>query len=205
MNKLLLVSILLLAFSNIVSAEVYTITGYTTFSDDTPVKKTKITVECSVNEYNCTSINDMVTTDLNGKYQIILDINKSYNGKKLSLEILGEYFVHIIELKSQNETQQEAVIQDIQLNQTSPTYPISFSACCVFLIFSIAFVIAIYRTFNRILNPQEEFIIKRTIVICPICNGNLSNHLLIRHLIVEHDVAASDAANISEQAITTKI
>lgn len=205
MNRLLLVSILLLAFSNIVSAEVYTISGYTTFSDGTPVKKTKIIVECSVNEYNCTSINDMVTTDFNGKYQIILDINKSYNGKKLSLEILGEYFVHTIELKSQNETQQEAVIQDIQLNQNPPTYPISFSACCVFLIFSIAFIIAIYRTFNRIFNPQEEFIIKRITVICPICNGNLSNHLLIRHLIVEHDVAASDAANISEQATTTKI
>mgnify|MGYP000937769722 CR=1 FL=1 len=87
MNKLLLVSILILAFSNIVSAEAYTISGYTTFSDGTPVKKTKITVECSVNEHNCTSINDMVTTDLNGEYKIILDINKSFNGKKLSLEL----------------------------------------------------------------------------------------------------------------------
>ncbi len=205
MNKLLLVSILLLAFSNIVSAEVYTISGYTTFSDGTPVKNTKIIVECSVNEYNCTSINDMVMTDLNGEYQIILDINKSYNGKKLSLEILGEYFVHTIELKSQNETQQKPVIQDIQLNQNPPTYPLSFSACCVFLIFSIAFIIAISRTFNRIFNPKEEFIIDRIIVICPICNGNLPNHLLIRHLIVEHDIAASDAANISEQATITKI
>ncbi len=200
MNRLFtLLLITILGFSNVVNAEVYRISGHSTFSDGTPVVKTKITIECSINQYNCTSISDTIVTDNNGKYQFLLEVDKSHDGKELTMIILGEYFTHILLLESQNEEPKGMVIQDIELYQNPPIYPLSFAACCGFSIFSIAFITALFKSYRRITNPQTTSQIKNiNITTCTICDGKLAQHLLIRHLIVEHDIDPSEAANLAK-------
>ena len=189
--------IVILLFSTIASAETYKIAGEISYSNSPSVQSEEIEIECAEFEYDCHTFEGIsVETDQFGNYEIAIELDDSYDGAELILTILGESFVHFIDLEESRASTTNTVILDIILEQKSPPAPVFTGFGCASIIFILAFFRLLLRSPKyRVVN--QKLTRKLKIITCPVCDGRLEKHLLIRHLIVEHQFEPSDAAELA--------
>ena len=194
---------IIVSLSPTASAESYRISGSAIFSNTPPVAMEEVRIECSEFEYDCHTFEGIVSeTNRNGIYEIEIELDESYDGAELTLTLLGESFIHIIDLNTSRSSPSNTVIQDIELEQRSPPSPVFTGFACASIVFIIAFFAALVRPTYAEHDKVSRSSLSSEIVKCPICEGKLEKHLLIRHLIVEHEVFPDEAAEIGRLAKT---
>ena len=194
----LIASVILTALPG-VAAERYTISGTVTYSNDVPVDTMGVVIECAEFEYDCHEFRGTSSqTDRMGVYEISIEIDETYDGAELFLTIGEESFSHIIDIEESRSPPSGTVTQDIQLEQDSPPSSLFTGVACG----GIIILLAIFATLDRRpIRDQGDGLLRAAnidVVTCPICEGRLQRHLLIRHLIVDHDIEPSEASRMSE-------
>ena len=194
----LIVSVILTALPG-VAAERYTISGTVTYSNDVPVDTMGVVIECAEFEYDCHEFRGTSSqTDRMGVYEISIEIDETYDGAELFLTIGEESFSHIVDIEESRSPPSGTVTQDIQLEQDSPPSSLFTGVACG----GIIILLAIFATLDRRpIRDQGDGLLRAAnidVVTCPICEGRLQRHLLIRHLIVDHDIEPSEASRMSE-------
>jgi len=186
--------VMALLFSTTVSAENYKMAGEISYSNSPSVQFQNIEIQCAEFEYDCHTFEGISSeTDEYGNYEILIEVDDSYDGAELTLTILGESFIHIINLSESRSSITNTVTIDIVLEQKSPPAPVFTGFGCASIIFILAFFRLLLRSPNyRVANQKINRNLK--IITCPVCKGRLEEHLLIRLLIVEHEFSPSDAA-----------
>ena len=182
-----------------VAAEGYTISGTVTYSNDVPADTMGVVIECAEFEYDCHEFRGTSSqTDRMGVYEISIEIDETYDGAELFLTIGEESFSHIIDIEESRSPPSGTVTQDIQLEQDSPPSSLFTGVACG----GIIILLAIFATLDRRpIRDQGDGLLRAAnidVVTCPICEGRLQRHLLIRHLIVDHDIEPSEASRMSE-------
>ena len=182
-----------------VAAEGYTISGTVTYSNDVPADTMEVVIECAEFEYDCHEFRGTSSqTDRMGVYEISIEIDETYDGAELFLTIGEESFSHIIDIEESRSPPSGTVTQDIQLEQDSPPSSLFTGVACG----GIIILLAIFATLDRRpIRDQGDGLLRAAnidVVTCPICEGRLQRHLLIRHLIVDHDIEPSEASRMSE-------
>ena len=182
-----------------VAAEGYTISGTVTYSNDVPADTMGVVIECAEFEYDCHEFRGTSSqTDRMGVYEISIEIDETYDGAELFLTIGEESFSHIIDIEESRSPPSGTVYQDIQLEQDSPPSSLFTGVACG----GIVILLAIFATLDRRpIRDQGDGLLRAAnidVVTCPICEGRLQRHLLIRHLIVDHDIEPSEASRMSE-------
>ena len=182
-----------------VAAEGYTISGTVTYSNDVPADTMGVVIECAEFEYDCHEFRGTSSqTDRMGVYEISIEIDETYDGAELFLTIGEESFSHIIDIEDSRSPPSGTVYQDIQLEQDSPPSSLFTGVACG----GIVILLAIFATLDRRpIRDQGDGLLRAAnidVVTCPICEGRLQRHLLIRHLIVDHDIEPSEASRMSE-------
>ena len=182
-----------------VAAEGYTISGTVTYSNDVPADTMGVVIECAEFEYDCHEFRGTSSqTDRMGVYEISIEIDETYDGAELFLTIGEESFSHIIDIEESRSPPSGTVTQDIQLEQDSPPSSLFTGVACG----GIVILLAIFATLDRRpIRDQGDGLLRAAnidVVTCPICEGRLQRHLLIRHLIVDHDIEPSEASRMSE-------
>ena len=136
-----------------------------------------------------------------GEYTLVLDADSEEDGLEILLTLRGENFSHIIDLESQQSSNQGSVIQDIKLSQYPPPSGVFMGFGCVIVLFVLVFVSVLLRTGRRLTTREGrmEFVgfKKARQLKCPKCNEIVLQHELIKHLIIDHDLEALDAAEIT--------
>ena len=194
----LIASVILTALPG-VAAEGYTISGTVTYSNDVPADTMGVVIECAEFEYDCHEFRGTSSqTDRMGVYEISIEIDETYDGAELFLTIGEESFSHIIDIEESRSPPSGTVTQDIQLEQDSPPSSLFTGVACG----GIIILLAIFATLDRRpIRDQGDGLLRAAnidVVTCPICEGRLQRHLLIRHLIVDHDIEPSEASRMSE-------
>ena len=194
----LIVSVILTALPG-VAAERYTISGTVTYSNDVPVDTMGVVIECAEFEYDCHEFRGTSSqTDRMGVYEISIEIDETYDGAELFLTIGEESFSHIVDIEESRSPPSGTITQDIQLEQDSPPSSLFTGVACG----GIIILLAIFATLDRRpIRDQGDGLLRAAnidVVTCPICEGRLQRHLLIRHLIVDHDIEPSEASRMSE-------
>lgn len=182
-----------------VAAEGYTISGKVTYSNDVPADTMEVVIECAEFEYDCHEFRGTSSqTDRMGVYEISIEIDETYDGAELFLTIGEESFSHIVDIEESRSPPSGTVTQDIQLEQDSPPSSLFTGVACG----GIIILLAIFATLDRRpIRDQGDGLLRAAnidVVTCPICEGRLQRHLLIRHLIVDHDIEPSEASRMSE-------
>jgi hypothetical protein len=140
-------------------------------------------------------------TNAYGEYTLVLDADSEEDGLEILLTLRGENFSHIIDLESQQSSNQGSVIQDIKLSQYPPPSGVFMGFGCVIVLFVLVFVSVLLRTGRRLTTREGrmEFVgfKKARQLKCPKCNEIVLQHELIKHLIIDHDLEALDAAEIT--------
>ena len=182
-----------------VAAEGYTISGTVTYSNDVPADTMGVVIECAEFEYDCHEFRGTSSqTDRMGVYEISIEIDETYDGAELFLTIGEESFSHIIDIEDSRSPPSGTVYQDIQLEQDSPPSSLFTGVACGGIIILLAIFASLDR---RPIRDQGDGLLRAAnidVVTCPICEGRLQRHLLIRHLIVDHDIEPSEASRMSE-------
>ena len=201
--SLTFIVLIILSSTPIASAELYRISGSAIFSNTPPVAMEEVRIECSEFEYDCHTFEGIFSeTNRNGIYEIEIELDDSYDGAELTLTLLGESFPHIIDLNASRLSPTNTVIQDIELEQKSPPSPVFTGFACASIVFILAFFAALFRPNYADNGKGFRQSLSSEIVTCPVCEGKLEKHLLIRHLIVEHEVSPDEAAKIGSLAKT---
>ena len=182
-----------------VAAEGYAISGTVTYSNDVPADTIEVVIECAEFEYDCHEFRGTSSqTDRMGVYEISIEIDETYDGAELFLTIGEESFSHIIDIEESRSPPSGTVTQDIQLEQDSPPSSLFTGVACGGIIILLAIFASLDR---RPIRDQGDGLLRAAnidVVTCPICEGRLQRHLLIRHLIVDHDIEPSEASRMSE-------
>ena len=191
----LLLTLAVLLASAPVSAETYRISGIATYSNSPPVTMEEVVIECAEFEYDCHTFRGVeAETDRFGGYEISIEVDDTYDGAELMLTLLDESFIHIIDLAESRSSPTNSVTHDIELEQKSPPSPVFTGFGCASIVIVIAFLAALRRPPST--GPRTGQIRTKSphIVTCPMCEGRLEMHLLIRHLIVEHEIDSDEAS-----------
>ena len=196
--RVLIASVILTTLP-VVTAEGYTISGTVTYSNGVPVDTMSVVIECTEFEYDCHEFRGMsALTDRMGVYEISIEIDETYDGAELFLTIGEESFSHIIDIEDSRSPPSGTVSQDIQLEQDSPPSSLFTGVACG----GIIILLAIFATLDRRPIPTRgERLLGAAnidVVVCPVCEGRLQRHLLIRHLIVDHEMDTDDARDMAE-------
>ena len=182
-----------------VAAEGYTISGTITYSNDVPADTMGVVIECAEFEYDCHEFRGTSSqTDRMGVYEISIEIDETYDGAELFLTIGEESFSHIIDIEESRSPPSGTVTQDIQLEQDSPPSSLFTGVACGGIIILLAIFASLDR---RPIRDQGGGLLRAAnidVVTCPICEGRLQRHLLIRHLIVDHEMDTDDARDMAE-------
>ena len=202
MRRILVAAILIVFFSPLVSAETYVISGKATYADNSPVSLDYVLVECENGNTQCYQYRGTkAMTNAHGEYTLVLDADSEEDGLEILLTLRGENFSHIIDLESQQSSNQGSVIQDIKLSQYPPPSGVFMGFGCVIVLFVLVFVSVLLRTGRRLTTREGrmEFVgfKKARQLKCPKCNEIVLQHELIKHLIIDHDLEALDAAEIT--------
>ncbi|MBT3420932.1 MAG: hypothetical protein HOI28_05165 [Euryarchaeota archaeon] len=202
MRRILVAAILIVFFSPLVSAETYVISGKATYADNSPVSLDYVLVECENGNTQCYQYRGTkAMTNAYGEYTLVLDADSEEDGLEILLTLRGENFSHIIDLESQQSSNQGSVIQDIKLSQYPPPSGVFMGFGCVIVLFVLVFVSVLLRTGRRLTTREGrmEFVgfKKARQLKCPKCNEIVLQHELIKHLIIDHDLEALDAAEIT--------
>ena len=195
-------AILIIFFTPLVSAETYLISGKATYADNSPVSLDYVLVECENGNTQCYQYRGTkAMTNAYGEYTLVLDADSEEDGLEILLTLRGENFSHIIDLESQQSSNQGSVIQDIKLSQYPPPSGVFMGFGCVIVLFVLVFVSVLLRTGRRLTTREGrmEFVgfKKARQLKCPKCNEIVLQHELIKHLIIDHDLEALDAAEIT--------
>ena len=202
MRRILVAAILIIFFTPLVSAETYLISGKATYADNSPVSLDYVLVECENGNTQCYQYRGTkAMTNAYGEYTLVLDADSEEDGLEILLTLRGENFSHIIDLESQQSSNQGSVNQDIKLSQYPPPSGVFMGFGCVIVLFVLVFVSVLLRTGRRLTTREGrmEFVgfKKARQLKCPKCNEIVLQHELIKHLIIDHDLEALDAAEIT--------
>ena len=182
----------------------YNISGTAVFSNGPPVELEDITIECAEFEYDChpfRGISQETTKD--GTFFLTIEIDDTYDGAEILLILLGETFVHIIDTNGSEYSDSITKNADIELEQKSQPSPVFTGLGCAGLVFIVAFFAALVRRPIAPSSLQTASAKNSIIVECPLCDGNLESHLLIRHLIVRHGVDVDEAKEIAHSQMNS--
>jgi hypothetical protein len=147
MRRILVAAILIVFFSPLVSAETYVISGKATYADNSPVSLDYVLVECENGNTQCYQYRGTkAMTNAYGEYTLVLDADSEEDGLEILLTLRGENFSHIIDLESQQSSNQGSVIQDIKLSQYPPPSGVFMGFGCVIVLFVLVFVFVLLCT-----------------------------------------------------------
>ena len=198
LTRVLIAFVILTALPG-VAAEGYAISGTVTYSNDVPADTIEVVIECAEFEYDCHEFRGTSSqTDRMGVYEISIEIDETYDGAELFLTIGEESFSHIIDIEDSRSPPSGTVYQDIQLEQDSPPSSLFTGVACGGIIILLAIFASLDR---RPIRDQGDGLLRAAnidVVTCPICEGRLQRHLLIRHLIVDHEMDTDDARDMAE-------
>ena len=198
----LLVSLLVGSFQ--ASAETYRIIGTAKFSNGPPVSLEDVTIDCAEFEYDCHPFRGAGSeTNRFGEFGISIEVDDSYDGAELILTLMGESFPHVIDLED-SRSSSGSVNQDIILDQKSPPSNVFTGFGCAAIVILLAFLAALGRLPQRTPMSTKIRTLNPRILICPVCDGSLEGHLLIRHLIVEHQMEVEEASVLAQESFDSE-
>ena len=149
--KHLLWATILLLLTPLASAETYRISGKATYADNSAVSLGYVYVNCEQGAFECYQYRGTeAMTNAYGEYTLVLDADSEEDGLEILLTLRGENFSHIIDLESQQSSNQGSVIQDIKLSQYPPPSGVFMGFGCVIVLFVLVFVSVLLRTGRRL-------------------------------------------------------
>ena len=197
--RTLSVVILLLFTTSTVAADTYTIYGIIKYPNNTAVQYEEIEVQCEPHAYDCAKFSgEGGMSDFGGGYRIELPVEDQDEGISILLVVKGETFEHQISLQNQNQGESDySTMLNITLDQEPPISPLSTGLLCGTLFFILVFANVLVRTGRQLMTPEGRQRFQgrspMPITTCPICDGKIRRHLLVRHLIVEHGIPTDKA------------
>ncbi len=202
MRRVLLPLLLVILFSLNAQAETYRISGKATYADNSPVALEYVFVECEPGIIDCYQYRGVkAITDTYGYYTLILEADAEENDLDIQLSLRGENFTHTIDLAKHQNSSDNKVTQDIQLEQNPPPSGVFMGFGCFIVLFVLVFISVVLRTGRRLSTKQGrlEFMGYKQAkqLQCPTCNEMVLQHELVMHLIVEHDMEAYDAGQLT--------
>ena len=202
MRRVLLPLLLVILFSLNAQAETYRISGKATYADNTPVALDYVFIECEPGLIDCYQYRGTkAITDTYGYFTLILDVEPEENDLDIQLSLRGENVTHTIDISKHQNSSENKVYQDIQLEQNPPPSGVFMGFGCFIVLFTLVFISVILRTGRRLSTKQGrmEFMGYRQAkqLQCPECNEVVLQHELVMHLIVEHDMEAFDAGQLT--------
>ena len=202
MRRVLLPLLLVILFSLNAQAETYRISGKATYADNSPVALEYVFVECEPGIIDCYQYRGVkAITDTYGYYTLILEADAEENDLDIQLSLRGENFTHTIDLAKHQNSSNNKVTQDIQLEQNPPPSGVFMGFGCFIVLFVLVFISVVLRTGRRLSTKQGrlEFMGYKQAkqLQCPTCNEMVLQHELVMHLIVEHDMEAYDAGQLT--------
>ena len=202
MRRVLLPLLLIVLFSLNAQAETYRISGKATYADNSPVALEYVFVECEPGIIDCYQYRGVkAITDTYGYYTLILEAETEENDLDIQLSLRGENVTHTIDISKHQNSSENKVYQDIQLEQNPPPSGVFMGFGCFIVLFTLVFISVILRTGRRLSTKQGrmEFMGYKQAkqLQCPECNEMVLQHELVMHLIVEHDMEAFDAGQLT--------
>lgn len=202
MRRVLLPLLLIILFSLNAQAETYRISGKATFADNTPVALEYVFVECQPGLIDCYQYRGTkAITDTYGYFILTLDVDAEEDDLDIRLSLRGENVTHTIDISKHQNSSNNQVNQDIQLEQNPPPSGVFMGFGCVIVLFTLVFISVILKTGRRLSTKQGrlEFMGYKQAkqLQCPTCKEMVLQHQLVMHLIVEHDMEGEDAGNLT--------
>ena len=202
MRRILLPILLIVLFSLSAQAETYRITGKATYADNTPVALEYVFVECEPGLIDCYQYRGTnAITDTYGYFTLTLEVDAEEDDLDILLSLRGENVTHTIDIAKHQNSNENQVYQNIQLEQNPPPSGVFMGFGCVIVLFTLVFISVVLRTGRRLTTKQGrmEFMgyKKAKQLQCPTCNEMVLQHQLVMHLIVEHDMEPEDAGQLT--------
>jgi hypothetical protein len=202
MRRILVPLLLVILFSMNVQAETYKISGQATYANGTPVALQYIDVECEQGTIDCYQYRGtQAITDTYGSFTILIEATEEDSDVEIQLRLRGETFTHTIDVEKHQNSPDDRVYQDLQLQQNPPPSGVVMGLTCALLVFILAFVSVLAKTRRRLGTRQGrlEFMGHKQAnqLQCSICNEMVLQHQLVMHLIVDHDMEATDAGRLT--------
>ena len=202
MTRILLPILLIILFSMNAQAETYRITGKATYADNTPVALEYVFVECEPGLIDCCQYRGTnAITDTYGYFTLTLEVDAEEDDLDILLSLRGENVTHTIDIAKHQNSNENQVYQNIQLEQNPPPSGVFMGFGCVIVLFTLVFISVVLRTGRRLTTKQGrmEFMGYKQAkqLQCPTCNEMVLQHQLVMHLIVEHDMEPEDAGQLT--------
>jgi hypothetical protein len=202
MRRILLPLLLIVLFSLNAQAETYRITGKATYADNTPVVLEYVFVECEPGLIDCYQYRGTNSiTDTYGYFTLTLEVDAEEDDLDILLSLRGENVTHTIDIAKHQNSNENQVYQNIQLEQNPPPSGVFMGFGCVIVLFTLVFISVVLRTGRRLTTKQGrmEFMGYKQAkqLQCPTCNEMVLQHQLVMHFIVEHDMDPEDAGKLT--------
>jgi hypothetical protein len=202
MRRVIAPLLLIILFSLNAQAETYRISGKATYADNSPVALEYVFVECEPGLIDCYQYRGTkAITDTYGYFTLILDVDSEENDLDLRLSLRGENVTHTIDISKHQNSSDNQVYQNIQLEQNPPPSGVFMGFGCFIVLFVLVFISVILKTGRRLSTKQGrlEFMGYKQAkqLQCPTCKEMVLQHELVMHLIVEHDMEAYDAGQLT--------
>ena len=202
MRRVLLPLLLIILFSLNAQAETYRISGKATFADNTPVALEYVFVECEPGLIDCYQYRGTkAITDTYGYFILTLDVDAEEDDLDIRLSLRGENVTHTIDISKHQNSSNNQVNQNIQLEQNPAPSGVFMGFGCFIVLFVLVFISVILKTGRRLSTKQGrlEFMGYKQAkqLQCPTCKEMVLQHELVMHLIVEHDMEAYDAGQLT--------
>jgi hypothetical protein len=202
MRRILLPLLLIVLFSLNAQAETYRITGKATYADNTPVVLEYVFVECEPGLIDCYQYRGTnAITDTYGYFTLTLEVDAEEDDLDILLSLRGENVTHTIDIAKHQNSNENQVYQNIQLEQNPPPSGVFMGFGCVIVLFTLVFISVVLRTGRRLTTKQGrmEFMGYKQAkqLQCPTCKEMVLQHQLVMHLIVEHDMEPEDAGELT--------
>ena len=202
MRRVLLPLLLVILFSLNAQAETYRISGKATYADNSPVALEYVFVECEPGLIDCYQYRGTkAITDTYGYFTLIIDVESEEDDLDLRLSLRGENVTHTIDISKHQNSSDNQVYQNIQLEQNPPPSGVFMGFGCFIVLFVLVFISVILKTGRRLSTKQGrlEFMGYKQAkqLQCPTCKEMVLQHELVMHLIVEHDMEAFDAGQLT--------
>ena len=202
MRRVLLPLLLVILFSLNAQAETYRISGKATYADNSPVALEYVFVECEPGIIDCYQFRGVkAITDTYGYFTLMIEVDSEEDDLDIQLSLRGENVTHTIDIGKHQNSSENKVYQDIQLEQDPPPSGVFMGFGCVIVLFTLVFISVVLRTGRRLTTKQGrlEFTGYKQAkqLQCPTCNEMVLQHELVMHLIVEHDMEAFDAGQLT--------
>ena len=202
MRRVLLALLFAVILLPIASAETYRISGKATYADGSAVQLDYVSVQCEQSNFDCYQYRGTnVITDAYGDFTIVIDADAGEDDLDILLALRGETFTHTIDISAHENSSENRLYQDLQLEQNPPPSGVFMGFGCFIVLFVLVFVSVLLRTGRRLSTPRGrmEFMGYRPArqLECPKCKESVVQHELVKHLIIEHDLDPVDAGQLT--------